>query len=129
MDISELGEFGLIERLAKEISVKSSTTVKGIGDDCAVLSPTEGMQTVVTTDMLMEGIHFDLTYVPLRHLGYKAVMVNLSDVFAMNAEPRQVTVSLALSNKFKVEDVEELYAGMRLACERWGVDIDRKAHV
>lgn len=123
MEISELGEFGLIERLAKEISVKSSTTVKGIGDDCAVLAPTEGMQTVVTTDMLMEGIHFDLTYVPLRHLGYKAVMVNLSDVFAMNAEPRQVTVSLALSNKFKVEDVEELYAGMRLACERWGVDI------
>ena len=123
MDISELGEFGLIERLAKEISVKSSTTVKGIGDDCAVLSPTEGMQTVVTTDLLMEGIHFDLTYVPLRHLGYKAVMVNLSDVFAMNAEPRQVTVSLALSSKFKVEDVEELYAGMRLACEKWGVDI------
>ena len=81
------------------------------------------MQTVVTTDMLMEGIPFDLTYGPLRHLGYKAVMVNLSDVFAMNAEPRQVTVSLALSNKFKVEDVEELYAGMRLACERWGVDI------
>ena len=118
-----MGEFGLIERLAKEISVKNSTTVKGIGDDCAVLAPTEGMQTVVTTDLLMEGIHFDLTYVPLRHLGYKAVMVNLSDVFAMNAEPRQVTVSLALSSKFKVEDVEELYAGMRLACEKWGVDI------
>ena len=123
MEISELGEFGLIERLAKVISVKNSTTVKGIGDDCAVLAPTEGMQTVVTTDLLMEGIHFDLTYVPLRHLGYKAVMVNLSDVFAMNAEPRQVTVSLALSSKFKVEDVEELYAGMRLACEKWGVDI------
>lgn len=123
MEISELGEFGLVERLAKEISVKNSTTVKGIGDDCAVLAPTEGMQTVVTTDLLMEGIHFDLTYVPLRHLGYKAVMVNLSDVFAMNAEPRQVTVSLALSSKFKVEDVEELYAGMRLACEKWGVDI------
>lgn len=123
MEISELGEFGLIERLAKEINVKNSTTVKGIGDDCAVLAPTEGMQTVVTTDLLMEGIHFDLTYVPLRHLGYKAVMVNLSDVFAMNAEPRQVTVSLALSSKFKVEDVEELYAGMRLACEKWGVDI------
>ena len=118
-----MGEFGLIERLAKEISVKNSTTAKGIGDDCAVLAPTEGMQTVVTTDLLMEGIHFDLTYVPLRHLGYKAVMVNLSDVFAMNAEPRQVTVSLALSSKFKVEDVEELYAGMRLACEKWGVDI------
>jgi thiamine-monophosphate kinase len=81
------------------------------------------MQTVVTTDLLMEGIHFDLTYVPLRQLGYNAVMVNLSDVFAMNAEPRQVTVSLALSSKFKVEDVEELYAGMRLACEKWGVDI------
>lgn len=123
MEISELGEFGLIERLAKEISVKNATTVRGIGDDCAVLAPTEGMQTVVTTDLLMEGIHFDLTYVPLRHLGYKAVMVNLSDVFAMNAEPRQVTVSLALSSKFKVEDVEELYAGMRLACEKWGVDI------
>lgn len=123
MEISELGEFGLIERLAKEISVKNATTVKGIGDDCAVLAPTEGMQTVVTTDLLMEGIHFDLTYVPLRHLGYKAVMVNLSDVFAMNAEPRQVTVSLALSSKFKVEDVEELYAGMRLACEKWGADI------
>lgn len=123
MEISELGEFGLIERLAKEISVKNPTTVKGIGDDCAVLAPTEGMQTVVTTDLLMEGIHFDLTYVPLRHLGYKAVMVNLSDVFAMDAEPRQVTVSLALSSKFKVEDVEELYAGMRLACEKWGVDI------
>ena len=123
MEISELGEFGLIERLAKEISVKNSTTVKGIGDDCAVLAPTEGMQTVFTTVLLMEGIHFDLTYVPLRHLGYKAVMVNLSDVFAMNAEPRQVTVSLALSSKFKVEDVEELYAGMRLACEKWGVDI------
>lgn len=118
-----MGEFGLIERLAKEISVKNATTVRGIGDDCAVLAPTEGMQTVVTTDLLMEGIHFDLTYVPLRHLGYKAVMVNLSDVFAMNAEPRQVTVSLALSSKFKVEDVEELYAGMRLACEKWGVDI------
>ena len=118
-----MGEFGLIERLAKEISVKNSTTAKGIGDDCAVLAPTEGMQTVVTTDLLMEGIHFDLTDVPLRHLGYKAVMVNLSDVFAMNAEPRQVTVSLALSSKFKVEDVEELYAGMRLACEKWGVDI------
>ena len=118
-----MGEFGLSERLAKEISVKNATTVRGIGDDCAVLAPTEGMQTVVTTDLLMEGIHFDLTYVPLRHLGYKAVMVNLSDVFAMNAEPRQVTVSLALSSKFKVEDVEELYAGMRLACEKWGVDI------
>ena len=123
MEISELGEFGLIERLAKEIQVKNASTVKGIGDDCAVLAPTEGMRTVVTTDLLMEGIHFDLTYAPLRHLGYKAVMVNLSDVFAMNAQPRQVTVSLALSSRFNVEQVEELYAGMRMACEKWGVDI------
>jgi len=123
MEISELGEFGLIDRLAKDITTKSKTTVQGIGDDCAVLSPTAGMQTVVTTDLLVEGIHFDLTYVPLRHLGYKAVMVNLSDVFAMNAEPRQVTVSLAISSKFQVEDIEELYAGMRMACAKWGADI------
>ena len=123
MDISELGEFGLIDRLAKDITVKNPTTVLGIGDDCAILAPTEGMRTVVTTDLLMEGVHFDLTYVPLRHLGYKAVMVNLSDVFAMNATPKQVTISLALSSKFKVEDIEALYDGMRLACEKWGVDI------
>lgn len=123
MEISELGEFGLIERLAKDITTKNATTVRGIGDDCAILSPTEGLHTVVTTDLLMEGVHFDLTYVPLRHLGYKAVMVNLSDIFAMNAQPRQVTVSLAISGKFQVEDIEELYAGMRMACEKWGVDI------
>ena len=123
MEISELGEFGLIDRLAKDISPKNASTVKGIGDDCAVISPTEGMQTLVTTDLLMEGIHFDLTYVPLRHLGYKAVMVNLSDVFAMNARPRQVTVSLAISSKFTVEDIEDLYAGMKMACTKWGVDI------
>lgn len=123
MEISELGEFGLIERLAKNITTKNNTTIKGIGDDCAILSPTNGMQTVVTTDLLMEGIHFDLTYVPLRHLGYKAVMVNLSDIFAMNAQPRQVTVSLAISSKFCVEDIEELYAGMQMACEKWNVDI------
>lgn len=123
MEISELGEFGLIERLAKDITTKNATTVKGIGDDCAILSPTEGLRTVITTDLLMEGVHFDLTYVPLRHLGYKAVMVNLSDVFAMNAKPLQLTVSLAISSKFCVEDIEELYAGMRMACEKWGVDI------
>lgn len=123
MEISELGEFGLIERLAKDITTKNATTVRGIGDDCAILSPTEGLHTVVTTDLLMEGVHFDLTYVPLRHLGYKAIMVNLSDIFAMNAQPRQVTVSLAISSKFQVEDIEELYAGMRLACEKWSVDI------
>jgi len=123
MEISELGEFGLIERLAKDITTKNATTIKGIGDDCAILSPTEGLRTVVTTDLLMEGVHFDLTYVPLRHLGYKAVMVNLSDVFAMNAKPLQLTASVAISSKFCVEDIEELYAGMRMACEKWGVDI------
>ena len=123
MEISELGEFGLIERLAKDIRIGNAQTRKGIGDDCAVLEPSSGMQMVVTTDLLMEGVHFDLTYVPLRHLGYKAVMVNLSDVFAMNAQPRQITVSLALSSKFCVEDIDELYAGMRMACEKWGVDI------
>ena len=123
MEISELGEFGLIDRLAKDIKTQNHTTVLGIGDDCAIIAPTEGMRTVVTTDLLMEGVHFDLTYVPLRHLGYKAVMVNLSDVFAMNGKPRQLTVSLAISSKFQVEDIEELYAGMRMACEKWGVDI------
>ena len=123
MEISELGEFGLIERLAKNITTKNDTTIQGIGDDCAILAPTEGMRSVVTTDLLMEGVHFDLTYVPLRHLGYKSVMVNLSDVFAMNAKPLQVTVSLAISSKFSVEDIEELYAGMRMACEKWSVDI------
>lgn len=123
MEISELGEFGLIRRLTKDITTKNATTVRGIGDDCAILAPAEGRHTVVTTDLLMEGVHFDLTYVPLRHLGYKAVMVNLSDIFAMNAQPSQITVSLAISSKFCVEDIEELYAGMRMACEKWGVDI------
>lgn len=123
MEISDLGEFGLIERLAREIEVKNKGTVKGIGDDCAVLAPTAGMRTVVTTDLLVEGVHFDLSYVPLLHLGYKAVMVNLSDIFAMNARPRQLTVSLAISSKFCVEDIEALYDGMRKACTKWGVDI------
>ena len=123
MEISELGEFGLIERLTKDITPKNATTVAGIGDDCAIIAPTEGMRTIVTTDLLMEGVHFDLTYVPLRHLGYKAAMVNLSDIFAMNGKARQLTVSLAISSKFRVEDIEELYIGMRLACEKWGVDI------
>ena len=123
MEISELGEFGLIERLTKDITPKNATTIAGIGDDCAIIAPTEGMRTIVTTDLLMEGVHFDLTYVPLRHLGYKAAMVNLSDIFAMNGKARQLTVSLAISSKFRVEDIEELYIGMRLACEKWGVDI------
>ena len=123
MEIAELGEFALIRRLTEELKIENPTTQKGVGDDCAVLLPTEGTQTLVTTDLLMEGVHFDLTYVPLKHLGYKAVMVNLSDIYAMNGTPRQITVSLAISKKFTVEDIEELYSGMKLACEKHHVDI------
>lgn len=123
MEISELGEFGLIRRLTENLNNENPSTLKGVGDDCAVLKPTEETQTLVTTDLLMEGVHFDLTYVPLKHLGYKAVMVNLSDIYAMNGTPRQITVSMAVSKKFTVEDIEELYAGMKLACEKHHVDI------
>ncbi len=118
-----MGEFGLIKRLTKDIELNNVSTQKGVGDDCAVISYEEDMQTLVTTDMLMEGVHFDLTYMPLRHLGYKAVMVNLSDIYAMNGTPRQITVSLALSKRFSVEDMEELYSGMQLACQKHNVDI------
>jgi thiamine-monophosphate kinase len=121
-ELSALGEFGLIERLAARVHLNNTTTVKGIGDDGAVIDP-EGLQQVVTTDMLLEGVHFDLSYAPLRHLGYKAIVVNLSDVYAMNAEPRQVTVALGLSNRFPVEAVDELYEGMLLACRNYGVDL------
>lgn len=123
VEIAELGEFGLIKHLTKDNETLNASTLKAVGDDCAVLSPEEGMETLATTDMLMEGVHFDLTYMPLKHLGYKAVMVNLSDIYAMNGTPRQITVSLALSRRFSVEDMEELYAGMRLACQRHHVDI------
>ncbi len=123
MEISEIGEFALIKRLTEEIKIENATTAKGVGDDCAVLQPSAGRQTLVTTDLLLEGIHFDLQYVPLRHLGYKAVIANLSDVYAMNGQPRQIVVALGLSKRFTVEDVEELYAGMRLACEKHHVDI------
>ena len=123
MEISELGEFGLIRRLTENLNNENPSTLKGVGDDCAVLKPTESTQTLVTTDLLMEGVHFDLTYVPLKHLGYKAVMVNLSDIYAMNGTPRQITVSLAISKKFTVEDIEDLFAGMKLACEKHHVDI------
>ena len=118
-----MGEFGLIKHLTKDIAPCQESTQKGVGDDCAVIGTGTEDRTLITTDLLMEGVHFDLTYMPLRHLGYKAVMVNLSDVYAMNGTPRQITVSLAISKRFKVEDIEELYAGMRLACEKWGVDI------
>lgn len=122
MDIAKLGEFGLIERLTKDIKPKNESTLRGIGDDCAVLSY-QDKQVLVTTDMLMEGVHFDLTYTDLRNLGYKAAMVNISDVFAMNGTPRQITVSMALSKRFTVEDIETFYEGLRAACDKWGVDI------
>ena len=118
-----MGEFGLIKHLTDNIDIKNSSTLKAVGDDCAVIAPEQELQTIVTTDLLMEGVHFDLTYMPLRHLGYKAVMVNLSDIYAMNGTPRQITVSLAISKRFLVEDMEELYSGIRLACERHNVDI------
>ena len=120
--ISTLGEFGLIRHLTEGIKLENASSKYGIGDDCAVLEYPD-KQVLVTTDLLMEGVHFDLTYVPLKHLGYKAVMVNLSDIYAMNGTPRQITVSLAISKRFGVEDMEELYAGMRLACEAHHVDI------
>ena len=120
--ISTLGEFGLIKHLTENIELQNASSKYGVGDDCAVLEYPD-KQVLVTTDLLMEGVHFDLTYVPLKHLGYKAVMVNLSDIYAMNGTPRQITVSLAISKRFGVEDMEELYAGMRLACEAHHVDI------
>ncbi|MBP5514321.1 MAG: thiamine-phosphate kinase [Bacteroidaceae bacterium] len=123
MEIAELGEFGLIRRLTEDIKPENPSTVKGVGDDCAVLDYGGPNRVLVTTDMLMEGVHFDLQYTPLRHLGWKSVIVNLSDIYAMNGMPRQVTVSLALSKRFSVEDVEELYAGMQLACQAHHVDL------
>ena len=122
MEIAKIGEFGLIDRLTKDFQTKNTSTKYGVGDDCAVLSYPDS-EVLITTDLLMEGVHFDLTYIDLQHLGYKAVMVNLSDVFAMNGTPRQLTVSLALSKRFSVEDVETLYSGIRLACDKWNVDI------
>ncbi|CAM1358743.1 thiamine-phosphate kinase [Tenacibaculum xiamenense] len=120
--LSSLGEFGLIDHLTKHFSLQHSTSVKGVGDDAAVLESSE-KQTVVTTDLLVEGVHFDLSYMPLKHLGYKAVMVNLSDVYAMNAEAEQITVSIAVSNRFSLEAIEELYAGIQLACHTYKVDL------
>lgn len=121
-DISKLGEFGLIHHLTDNIKIKNESTLKGVGDDCAVLHYPDS-EALVTTDMLMEGVHFDLTYIDLQHLGYKSAMVNISDIFAMNGTPRQLTVSIALSKRFKVEDMEEFYSGLRMACDKWGVDI------
>ncbi len=121
-DLSEFGEFGLIDHLTKNFSITPEHTLKGIGDDAAVLD-FKDEKVVVTTDLLVEGVHFDLSYMPLKHLGYKAVIVNLSDVFAMNAVPRQITVSIAVSNRFPVEALEELYAGIELAAKLYKVDV------
>ncbi|MDG1849119.1 MAG: thiamine-phosphate kinase [Flavobacteriales bacterium] len=120
--ISSLGEFGLIDQITKDVKHYNDSTLKGIGDDAAVVKIGELCQ-VVSTDLLVEGVHFDLAYAPLKHLGYKAVVVNLSDICAMNVIPRQITVSLALSNRFPVEAVEELYAGVKLACKQYEVDL------
>ncbi len=122
MEIAQLGEFGLIKHLTKDIEKKNDSTRMGVGDDCAVMHYPD-KEVLVTTDMLMEGIHFDLTYIDMKHLGYKAAMVNISDIFAMNGTPRQMVVSIALSKRFKVEDLEDFYSGLRLACNKWGVDI------
>ncbi len=121
-EISKLGEFGLIEHLTKEIKPKSESTKLGIGDDCAILSYPD-KDILVTTDMLMEGVHFDLTYIDMQHLGYKAAMVNISDIFAMNGSPYQLLVSVALSKRFTVEDMEAFFFGLKTACKKWNVDI------
>jgi thiamine-monophosphate kinase len=120
--LSDLGEFKLIEHLTKNIKIQHKSTIKGVGDDCAVLDKSE-KQTLVTTDLLIEGIHFDLSYMPLKHLGYKSVMVNLSDIYAMNGIAKQITVSIAVSNRFPLEAIEELYAGIYLACDTYKVDL------
>ena len=121
-DISTLGEFGLIRHLTKDLKNTNESTLKGVGDDCAVLSY-PNKKVLITSDMLMEGVHFDLVYTPLKHLGYKAAQVNFSDVYAMNGTPRQLVVNLALSRRFSIEATEDLYVGIRLACERHGVDL------
>ena len=121
-DISELGEFGLIDHLTKHFEIKNPSTLKAIGDDAAVLD-FKNQQVVLTTDLLIENVHFDLSYMPLKHLGYKAAIVNISDVCAMNATPTQITVSIAISNRFPLEALEELYAGIKFACEKYKVDL------
>ncbi len=121
-DVNELGEFGLIKHLTKQVGLLNKSSKKGVGDDAAVID-NGSFLTVVSTDSLVEGIHFDLMYTPLKHLGYKAVVVNVSDIYAMNAQPRQITVSIAISNKYSVEALEELYEGIQLACKYYGVDL------
>jgi len=121
-EIENLGEFGLIDHLTKNFEIQNASTVLSIGDDAAVIDHF-GKQTVVTTDMLLEGVHFDLMYTPLKHLGYKSVVVNLSDIYAMNATPTQITIAIGFSNRFSVEALEEFYEGVQIACEKYGVDL------
>lgn len=121
-EISSLGEFGLIDHLTKNIEINNASTILGVGDDAAVIDAF-GKQTVVSTDMLVEGVHFDLMYTPLKHLGYKSVVVNLSDIYAMNATPTQITMNIAFSNRFSLEALEEFYEGVYAACEKYGVDL------
>jgi len=121
-EISKYGEFGLIKHLTEKFKIANPSTLKGVGDDAAVLDYKE-KQVLVTTDLLLEGVHFDLVYVPLKHLGYKSAVVNFSDIYAMNGQPKQMTISLGISKRFSVEDLEEFYAGMKLACEHYGVDL------
>ena len=121
-EIKELGEFGLIRRLTEKVKIQQKSTEKGVGDDAAVLN-FHNKRTLVTTDLLLEGIHFNLEYVPLKHLGYKAAVVNFSDICAMNGTPTQIVVALGISKRFSVENIDELYSGIRLACERYGVDL------
>ena len=121
-ELESIGEFGLIDLLTAHINLHQPSTLKGVGDDAAVINHLNN-RTVVSTDLLLEGVHFDLSYFPLKHLGYKAIVVNLSDIYAMNAKPTQVTVSLGLSSKYSLEAVEELYAGMLMACNRYEVDL------
>ena len=120
--IESLGEFGLIDHLTKDIKLKNESSILGIGDDAAVINMGDKFQ-VVSTDLLVEGVHFDLAYVPLKHLGYKTVAVNVSDICAMNGEAKQITIGLAMSNRFTVEALEELYDGIKLACENYGLDL------
>ncbi len=121
-ELSNLGEFKLIDRITKQFVIKNKGTIKGVGDDCAIIENKKS-QTLITTDLLIEGVHFDLSYMPLKHLGYKAVMVNLSDIYAMNGIANQITVSIALSNRFTLEAVEELYEGIYLACKNYKMDL------
>lgn len=122
-EIATIGEFGLINRLTNSIKLVNASSEKGVGDDAAVLSYSADKKVLVTTDMLMEGVHFDLVYTPLQHLGYKSAVVNFSDIYAMNGSPKQITVSIAISKRFSVELIEQFYSGVRLACKQYGVDI------